>query len=59
MPIYEYRCEECGEIYERLRRMQDADSNLRCPRCGSETVERLVSVIAARGCRGCAGSGPG
>ena len=44
MPIYEYRCEACGERFEQLRRMSDADTGLRCPRCESEQIQRQVSV---------------
>jgi putative FmdB family regulatory protein len=55
MPLYEYRCLHCGEIYEKLRRMQDADRDLRCPRCESEEVTRMVSAFATGG--GCGPSG--
>lgn len=51
MPMYEYRCRRCGEQYEELRRLQDADRDLRCPLCGSEDVERLLSAFATGGCR--------
>lgn len=55
MPIYEYRCQQCGEIYEKLRRIQDADRDLRCPKCESENVQRMVSAFAT-GSGGCAPS---
>jgi putative FmdB family regulatory protein len=58
MPMYEYRCQECGEKYEQLRRMSEADSNLVCPRCASQKVERLLSTFAAGGC-GPGGGGGG
>lgn len=57
MPMYEYRCAECGRVYEQLRRMPDADKDLKCPHCQSEQVERQVSACAIGGCGG--GSGPG
>jgi len=50
MPLYEYRCQECGKQYEMLRKMQDADRELECPECRSEAVERLFSTFAAGGC---------
>lgn len=50
MPIYEYRCRECGKSFELLRRMQDADRDLICPECESKEVERLFSAFAAGGC---------
>lgn len=56
MPIYEYRCQKCGETYEQLRRLADADRDLECPECKSREVLRLISSFAAGG--GCgAGSG--
>ncbi|MBM3735715.1 MAG: zinc ribbon domain-containing protein [Acidobacteria bacterium] len=52
MPMYEYRCQECGRKYEQLRRFADADRDLQCPECASERVERLLSAFAAHGCGG-------
>ncbi|MGB9454803.1 MAG: zinc ribbon domain-containing protein [Bryobacteraceae bacterium] len=50
MPLYEYRCQKCGKTFEMLRRMRDADSDLECPECQSEEVERLLSRFASGGC---------
>ncbi len=50
MPIYEYQCENCGHAFEMLRRMQDADNDLKCPKCESTKVERQLSTFAAGGC---------
>ncbi len=49
MPLYEYRCRECGKTFELLRRMQDADRDLVCPECESKAVERLLSTFASTG----------
>lgn len=57
MPMYEYRCVDCGEIYEQLRRMSDADRDLKCPKCGSGDVNRLVSCFATGGCGPSPGGG--
>jgi len=47
MPIYEYRCEECGEELEKLQRM--SDEPLRdCPSCGKPALKRLVSAAGFR-----------
>lgn len=56
MPVYEYRCLDCGGVFELLRRMQDADRDLTCPECQSEEIERLLSTFAMGGC---GGSAPG
>lgn len=50
MPMYEYLCRDCGKRYEQLRRMQYADSDLECPECHSQKIERLLSTFAAGGC---------
>jgi putative FmdB family regulatory protein len=56
MPLYEYRCAECGKAFEMLQRIADADRDLVCPACRSEQVERLFSTFATGGC-GPSGSG--
>lgn len=53
--MYEYQCRQCGEQYEELRRIQDADRDLQCPFCGAEDVERLLSAFATGGCRATGG----
>lgn len=50
MPMYEYRCRKCGNRYEMLRKMQDADRDLECPACQSQEIERLLSTFASGGC---------
>lgn len=57
MPLYDYRCRECGEFFERLRRMQDADRDLVCPKCHSEQVERMLSTFSSAGCGSGSGAG--
>ena len=57
MPMYEYRCADCGNLYEELRRMSDADRDLQCPKCGSQGVERLISAFATGGCTATPGGG--
>jgi putative FmdB family regulatory protein len=64
MPIYEYRCPSCGFRFELLRRISDDDSEIRCPQCQAEEVEREFSTFCnagggtAAGASGC-GSGGG
>jgi putative FmdB family regulatory protein len=40
MPIYEYRCEKCGD-FEEMQRITDSPL-VRCPRC-KRKVRRLIS----------------
>lgn len=42
MPIYEYRCEKCGEHVEVLQKMSDAPLKT-CKRCGEEALQRVMS----------------
>ena len=48
MPIYEYRCSECGQKARKFWRTFSAvdDASLQCPRCGSRSFERLISRVA-------------
>ncbi len=50
MPLYDYVCYTCGSNFEKLRRIGDDDSEVRCPDCGSERIERLLSTFATAGC---------
>jgi putative FmdB family regulatory protein len=57
MPMYEYRCLQCGQQFERLRRMADADRDIICPKCQATSVERLISAFAMGGCTATPGGG--
>ncbi len=43
MPIYEYRCGECGFQKEFLQRMSDAPLK-DCPECGKPALTKLLSA---------------
>lgn len=58
MPIFEYRCLECGQRFEEL--VRSGNANVQCPQCAARRVERLLSVFAAHGSQaGAAGFEPG
>lgn len=40
MPIYEFECGQCGEMFETV---QAYEASVRCPKCGSGDVSRLIS----------------
>ena len=44
MPIYEYRCKDCGHTFEIDQRIVDPPLNS-CQMCGG-TVERLISMCS-------------
>nr|MBC7246020.1 zinc ribbon domain-containing protein [Chloroflexota bacterium] len=45
MPIYEYRCTQCGEKFEKWLRSMSAEVDICCPRCGSQRVEKAISLF--------------
>ncbi len=49
MPMYEYSCKECGEIFEKLVRLSDSDREIKCPKCGAYKTKRLFSVFGIGG----------
>jgi putative FmdB family regulatory protein len=66
MPIYEYRCQSCRQVFQKLQPMSAGKEGVSCPSCGSRRVERQLSVFAsgspggsAASSGGCAPSGGG
>ncbi|MBA3029992.1 MAG: zinc ribbon domain-containing protein [Proteobacteria bacterium] len=56
MPIYEFKCLKCNDCFEILIMGRDETVETKCPNCGSEDFERILSAAnhAVRGT-----SGPG
>lgn len=69
MPMFEFHCPACDEVFEEL--VRKADEEVRCPRCDTLRVERLLSRVAfsvggkftastgASSCGGCTASSCG
>ena len=47
MPIYEYRCQDCGTKFEKLVRRSSEASQIQCPSCGQKHLAQELSVFAA------------
>jgi len=47
MPIYEYRCENCGHEMDALQRISDAPL-VDCPECGQPALKKLISAAGFR-----------
>ena len=47
MPIYEYRCQDCGAKFERLVRRSTDVAELECPSCGKRRLDQELSTFAA------------
>ena len=55
MPIYEYRCNQCGSEFEKY--VQSAQAAVACPGCQSARVTRRLSVLSMRSAGGPVASG--
>lgn len=47
MPIYEFRCESCSQVFELLAMNKDEELSARCPHCGGENLSRVLSTCAS------------
>lgn len=36
MPLYEYKCPECGEKKEEYFSLKESDAKVKCPKCGKQ-----------------------
>jgi len=45
MPLFEYRCKECGHVTEFLEKA-DAKAEHECEQCGSTKTDRILSAFA-------------
>jgi putative FmdB family regulatory protein len=44
MPIYEYKCLQCGEVSEHRITSQSQVNAISCRTCGSQDLRKLMSV---------------
>ena len=44
MPIFEFRCLDCRNLFELLVMNDDKNVEMKCPSCNSETFERVMST---------------
>jgi len=47
MPLYEYRCADCGAVFEEL--IGGKKEIINCPTCGENNCEKLISSFAVPG----------
>ncbi len=47
MPIYEFKCLACSQVFELLKlKKDDGKSGMKCPKCKSNEVERILSSVS-------------
>ena len=47
MPIYEYRCKKCGNVFELRRSFEEMDKRTSCTKCKSRAVARVPNMSFA------------
>ena len=47
MPIYEFRCTQCGHKFEELVFASQDVKDLHCPNCGAKNVNKLMSAFSS------------
>jgi len=52
MPIYEYRCQSCGNVFDTIRSMDTADLKITCEKCNSDNTVRMLSKCYAHNSSG-------
>jgi putative FmdB family regulatory protein len=48
MPLYEYRCEGCGEQFEVVQSVNARVEDTSCPHCHVKKATRLMSAFASK-----------
>jgi putative FmdB family regulatory protein len=43
MPIFEYKCSNCGKTFETLE-LPGQENNVKCTNCGSDDLKKLISA---------------
>ena len=46
MPTYEYKCDKCGHLLEKMQSMT-SKSLRKCPKCGKSALKRLIGTGSA------------
>ena len=45
MPVYSYKCKDCGKEFDILVGVGEGNEELKCEKCGSKDIERLLSIF--------------
>lgn len=45
MPIYEYRCERCGHVFDKFVRSMSAAVEIECPQCHGRECRKSISLF--------------
>ena len=59
MPIYEFKCNKCGNSFEQLIFSSDEEEKLACPLCGESDTCKLMSSFSSGSSSSCSTSSGG
>lgn len=47
MPLYDYQCQSCGEVFEVRATIKEKEAGLTlvCPKCGSQEARQQLAVV--------------
>ncbi len=46
MPVFDYRCDDCGSVYEVFHKVREKTEDVVCPSCGSTHARKQMSAPA-------------
>lgn len=46
MPIYSFMCKNCNHKFTELVNVTDNDNELKCPKCNSKNLEKLLTTFS-------------
>lgn len=49
MPMYDFACRDCGQVFEKKLKMSESSDTQICPTCGSGDTRRHMSSAIAIG----------
>jgi len=47
MPIYEYTCRKCAEVFAVFQSINAREEDMECPGCGAKDVKKNISSFSA------------
>jgi len=46
MPIFEFKCVQCGHVFEEIFKNSNEKVELNCPQCSCDSVDRILSTAS-------------
>lgn len=46
MPVFDYRCSDCGTTYDIYHKVKEISEDVVCPHCGSVKHKKLMSAAS-------------